>query len=513
VSGVSEVLGPGEWRQRLLAPAVAVAAAGAAGLVVAAGDAPVAALACAALVGVLVAVVLTQTYRLEELGSRLAATDERVRLDPLTGLLNRTGVVDQIAQRLRRRRPNEVVGVLFVDVDRLKLINDAIGHGAGDEILQTVGQRLAGVLRDGDAVGRLGGDEFVVVASGIRSVVDLERLAARILDELARPVALGDGSRQMATGSIGIAYVLKGTATAESLLRDADVAMYRAKEAGGSRAVVFDAELRAKAAARLELERELRRAVRDGELVVQYQPIVDVASRSVYAVEALVRWRHPTRGLIPPVQFLSVASESGLIIEVGEHVLRSACAQAQAWSAELGRPLAVAVNLAERQLVDHGLVGTVAEVLRATGLPAGQLQLEVAEHLVVDRPARRLEVLRQLAAMGVEVAMDDFGTSRGSLRPLKDLDVVSSVKIDPSFAVDVVGDVVNRKIVTAVVALSESLGMVVVAEGVETSAQAALLAGLGVDRLQGFWFQRPASAEEIGPVLSRPVELPETARA
>ena len=484
----------------LLAPALVAGAVACAVAVIGGPDRALVAVLVVAVAAALVAAHQASTVR--RLRRDLESSSDQARLDPLTGLLNRTGVVDELHARLGDRRSNEVVGVLFLDVDRLKLINDSIGHRGGDEVLDAVAGRVASVLRPGDTVGRLGGDEFVVVASGLRSVGDLSRLADRILAELAAPVALGDGSRQLATASIGIAYVLKGDASPEDLLRDADVAMYQAKDAGGSRHVVFDAELRARALARLELERELRRAVAGGQLAVQYQPIVRPGTGGVEVVEALVRWRHPTRGLIPPGHFLSVASESGLIVELGEQVLTAACSQAARWSKEAGRAIGVAVNLAERQLVDPALGPTVASVLAATGLPAAQLQLEISEELLAHRPERCLAVLRQLSAMGVRLALDDFGTTRASLGQLKALDMISTLKIDRSLAADVADDPVDRKIIAAVVALAESLGMAVVAEGVETAEQAAVLAGLGVGALQGFHFQRPSGPGDITPVLT-----------
>jgi EAL domain-containing protein (putative c-di-GMP-specific phosphodiesterase class I) len=312
----------------------------------------------------------------------------------------------------------------------------------------------------------------------------------------------------MATASVGVAYALKGRYTALELLREADVALNLAKDGGGSRHVVFDAELRARASARVELERELRRAVEDGELVVQYQPIVTAADGTVEQVEALVRWRHPTRGLLPPHHFLSVASESGLILDVGQHVLGCACEQAARWSSELGRPVEVAVNLAERQLFDPALIPTVAGVLRTTGLPAAQLQLEISEELLGAQLERVVEVLGRLARIGVGLALDDFGTSRASLRQLESLGMIRTLKLDRAFVAGVAEDEVDRTLVSAVMALARSLGMVVVAEGVETPEQARALTRLGVHRLQGFYFQRPTEAEAITPLLSVGLPVP-----
>ncbi len=443
---------------------------------------------------------------------RLERSQFDARHDPLTGLLNRAGLTDELQQILERRDQNEVVAVLFLDMDRLKVVNDSIGHSAGDEVLSHVGQRLQSITRDQDIVGRFGGDEFVMVTRGLSSEDDVAPLATRILETLRRPAVLSDESTQMVSGSIGISFVA-GTddATAESLLRDADLAMYRAKDAGGSCFEVFDAELRAQALARLEIDRELRRAIRTGQLVVHYQPIVDVQTGKVDRFEALVRWQHPVRGMIPPGQFLSVAAESGLIVDLGEHVLRESCRQVALWSAATGRKICVSVNVAERQLIDSSLVATVKRVLAESGVEPQQLELEITEDLLVERMGSHLTVLRELAAMGIKLAIDDFGTSRASLGQLKTLDMVSTLKIDRAFVTDVATDSVDRKIITAIVALAESVGMEVVVEGVEYADQVSALRQLGVDLIQGFYFQRPGPAEKAVSLLTKTFTVPEPA--
>ncbi len=428
--------------------------------------------------------------------------------DPLTGLTNRKGLTDELNASLSDRRTNNLVGVLLLDLDRLKVVNDSIGHSAGDEVLAAVADRLRQAVREGDTVGRFGGDEFIVVSSGVPAIRDLTMLADRILESLREPAVLSDESSQMISASIGIAYVTGGGGDAESLLRDADVAMYKAKEAGGGRYVVFDAELREQAVARLEVERELRRAIRTGQLHVHYQPIVNADTGGVDRLEALVRWEHPVRGMMAPGAFLSVAAESGLIVDVGEHVLRESCRQAAAWTSAVGHPVVVSVNVAERQLIDTGLLELVQRVLAETGLDPAQLELELSEEIIVERLDTRLTILRELVALGVKLAIDDFGTSRASLSQLKRLDMVSTLKIDRAFVVDVATDPVDRKIVTAIVALADSMGMETVAEGVEEAAQVAVLRSLGITLFQGFYFHRPAPGPKVASALTKPFDVP-----
>ncbi len=439
---------------------------------------------------------------------RLERSEHDARHDVLTGLLNRAGLTIGLGRRVEGRRPPEMVGVLFLDLDRLKIINDSMGHTAGDEVLAFVADRLRRVAGPDDVIGRFGGDEFVIVPAEARSVRDLTRLADAIITVLAEPCILSDRSLQIISASIGISWVADGEATAESMLRDADVAMYRAKDAGGNRWVVFDADLREQALARLEVERELRKAIAEGQLVVHYQPIVSTTDGRVDKLEALVRWRHPVRGLIPPGQFLTVAEETGLIVEVGEHVLRESCRQAARWSAEAGRAISVSVNVAERQLIDPGLVKTVRTILNESGLNAEQLELEITEELIIERLDHRLTILRQLKRMGVKLAIDDFGTGRASLSQLRHLEMVDTLKVDRAFVENVAHNETDQKILTAIVALARSVGMATVAEGVEDADQASKIKENGVEAIQGFFFHRPSESDDILPVLNTPFDLP-----
>ena len=433
----------------------------------------------------------------------LDRTRRDAMVDELTGLWNRKGITADIGRRLAERQPAELVAVLFCDLDRLKVVNDSLGHGAGDEVLRVAARRLSTMVRDQDSIGRFGGDEFVIVSSGLPTIKDLEILAGRLARSLHRPTVLADSSAQVVSGSIGVAWVGGSDyASSGELLRDADVAMYRAKQDGGGRYAMFDSSLRAHAVARLELEQELRKGVRDGQIEVYYQPIVDHRSGQADRFEALIRWDHPERGVIRPTEFLSVAAESMLIVELGETVLTEACRQAVVWTEQLGRPITIAVNIAERQLLDLSLVDSVTRVLAASGLPPSQLELEITEELIMERIDQSLIVLRQLDLIGIGLAIDDFGTSQASLSQLKKLAMVSTLKIDRLFVEGIASDDVDRKIVAAIVALANSVGMSVVAEGVETEEQAHILGELGVDHLQGFLFARPGPAEEMAHLLA-----------
>ncbi|MFW2381094.1 MAG: putative bifunctional diguanylate cyclase/phosphodiesterase [Acidimicrobiales bacterium] len=443
---------------------------------------------------------------------RLERSEHDARHDVLTGLLNRAGLTIALSHRVEDRRPPELVGVLFLDLDRLKIINDSIGHTAGDEVLAFVSDRLRNVTQPEDVIGRFGGDEFVIVPAHARSVRDLTRLADAIIEALSEPCVLSDRSMQIVSASIGISWVADAEASAESMLRDADVAMYRAKDAGGNRWVVFDADLREQALARLEVERELRKAIAEGQLVVHYQPIVSTSDGTVNKLEALVRWSHPIRGLIPPGQFLSVAEETGLIVEVGEHVLREACKQAARWSSRAGRSVSVSVNVAERQLIDPGFAKTVRTILNETGLNAEQLELEITEELIIERLDHRLTILRRLGRMGVKLAIDDFGTGRASLSQLRHLEMVDTLKVDRAFVENVANNETDQKILTAIVALAKSVGMETVAEGVEDADQATRIKENGVDFIQGFYFQRPGPGSDVLPLLTAPFDLPWSAQ-
>jgi diguanylate cyclase (GGDEF)-like protein len=457
---------------------------------------------------VTVAFTVRALEKIRDLNTRIEEVSSDAGIDQLTGLMTRKAVAADIEQRLAERGVDRLTGVLFCDLDRLKVVNDSLGHEAGDKVLQVAAQRISRVLRPDDAIGRFAGDKFVIVTGGLRTPRDLELLAERLVAVLSQPTSLGQNSTQVVSASIGIAWSVDGDSadgyqSAAELLRDADSAMQVAKSEGGACYAVFEPSVRARAVARLELEQDLRRGIKEDELVVHYQPIVDVESGDAERYEALIRWNHPVRGMIHPADFLSVAAESNLIVDIGHLVLHRACHQAVRWTEMTGHPITVAVNVAERQLLDLGLVGSVTRALAESGLPPHQLELEITEELIMERLDRALLVLRQLELAGVKLVIDDFGTSQASLARLQSLAMVSTLKIDRIFVEGLANESIDRNIVTAIVALASSIGMSIVAEGVEQAAQAEVLRGLGVRYQQGFLYQRPGPPEMMARYLQQ----------
>ncbi|MDH4276618.1 MAG: bifunctional diguanylate cyclase/phosphodiesterase [Acidimicrobiia bacterium] len=461
---------------------------------------------------VAVGIVVRALERIKELDDELRHIADDGDVDPLTGMMGRGAIALDIERRLAEPSDEALVGVLFCDLDRLKVVNDSFGHHAGDEVLRASAERLRRVLRSDDSIGRFGGDKFVIATSGLRTPRDLEVLADRLVGILAQPTAVANNPTQIVSGSVGIAWVSTGdpdgrgkapAETAAELLRDADSAMQLAKGEGGGRYAVFDPSVRAQAVARLELEQDLRRGIESDELVVHYQPVLDVVTGIAHRFEALVRWNHPVRGMVHPADFLSVAAESNLIVDLGTIVLHRACHQAVRWIELTGRPITVSVNVAERQLLDPGLVGSVTRALAESGLPADQLELEITEELVMDCLDRTLLMLRQLELAGVRLVIDDFGTSQASLARLQSLAMVSTLKIDRVFVEGVANESIDRSVVNAIVTQADGMGMSIVAEGVEQLAQAEILRDLGVRYQQGFLHQRPGPAEAMTPHLDR----------
>jgi diguanylate cyclase (GGDEF)-like protein/PAS domain S-box-containing protein len=449
--------------------------------------------------------------------------------DALTGLANRTLFIDRLQRGLERRHrhPEYCFAVLFLDLDHFKLVNDSLGHLIGDELLVQVAERLRNCLRGTDyvvgglgkqtlrdhTVARLGGDEFTLLLEDIRGSEDAVRVAERLQETLAQPIVLR--GQAVHTGvSIGIAVSDEKTARPEDLLRDADTALYRAKANGRGRFEVFDTRMHAQALARLQLEHDLRRALELEEFVVYYQPIVDVARRRVVSMEALVRWQHPTRGLVAPAEFIPVAEETGLIIPLGQQVLRAACRQAHAWRSELPEhsDLTVAVNLSSHQVRHPELLAHVGQILRETGLEPGALELELTESALIDQGPASVRVLRQLKDLGIHLHLDDFGTGYSSLSYLRrfPLDVL---KIDRSFVAELSTTTDGAAVVRAIIDLAHNLQLKVIAEGVEGETQLEILAALGADYAQGYFFAKPLTAAAMHSYLLQPAALPAQAAA
>jgi diguanylate cyclase (GGDEF)-like protein/PAS domain S-box-containing protein len=410
--------------------------------------------------------------------------------DPLTGLPNRTLVLDRISHALARADRSEgSVAVLFLDVDNFKVVNDSLGHRAGDNLLRQLAARLGEAVRPADTVGRFGGDEFVVLCE---DVVD-EPMALRIAGRLARvfvePFSLEGDDVHVASASIGVVLRDGVQDNPEELLRDADAAMYRAKERGRARVELFDTGMRARAIGRLQTEGDLRRALERDELRVVYQPIVALADGSVEGFEALVRWAHPERGLLSPAQFIPVAEESGMIVALGRVVLEEACRQSVAWSADHGS-VPVHVNLSARQMSAPNLVASVSHVVRSTGIDPADLVLELTESSLFERVHSPGETLAQLNELGLSLMLDDFGTGYSSLSYLQQFPL-SGLKIDRAFVAGTGGEPGDAAIVDAILRMARALGLEVVAEGIETQEHLDTLRRLGCERGQGYLFSRP----------------------
>jgi diguanylate cyclase (GGDEF)-like protein/PAS domain S-box-containing protein len=432
--------------------------------------------------------------------------------DPLTNLPNRTLFNDRLEQALTRgRRTGARVAVVFIDVDRFKVVNDSLGHESGDWLLQQIGARLTQAVRASDAVARFGGDEFVILFDGVADEEMAMKLTDRVRRELVRPFSLEAEEDFFATASLGVA-LSSVTSGAAELVRDADAAMYRAKAGGGARAELFDHAMRDAALERLGTERALRQGLPRDELRLHYQPIFDLASGRIEAVEALVRWERPGHGLVAPGAFIGVAEECGLIPAVGAWVLRAACRQAAAWRAELGdaAPLPVHVNVSARELEQPDLPKIVASALRDAGLDPADLALEITESALVERTERPAAVLRAIKATGVRIALDDFGTGYSSLSYLERFPI-DELKLDREFVARLDGSGDAPVIVGAILAMAHALGLVVVAEGIENGEQADVLRRLGCERAQGYALGRPVEARTIAGLVSPARAVPSSA--
>ncbi|HEX2063279.1 MAG TPA: EAL domain-containing protein, partial [Acidimicrobiales bacterium] len=411
--------------------------------------------------------------------------------DSLTGLANRALFLDRVSHSLDRlvRQPGNAA-VLFLDLDRFKDINDSLGHDAGDQVLVAVARRLENVLRRSDTVARFGGDEFTIFCEDLEAESHAVTLAERVDEALSVPLEV-EGRDISITTSIGIAYA-RGKVNGEDLLRDADMAMYRAKQEGRARYALFDPDMHAAATQRLETANALRTAIKNQELRLHFQPQVSLAGGGLIGVEALVRWQHPVTGLVWPGEFIPVAEESNSIIELGRWVVDEACRQVAEWDAAAPGvgPLGVSVNISARQLADPRLVDVVARALAKSGLDPARVCLEVTESVLMTDVEASFEALSGLKRLGVNLAVDDFGTGYSSLSYLQRLPV-DLLKVDKSFVHGMNTDRAKAAIVRSVVDLAHALHLEVLAEGVETAEQAAMLGDLGCDRAQGYFFGRP----------------------
>jgi diguanylate cyclase (GGDEF)-like protein/PAS domain S-box-containing protein len=431
--------------------------------------------------------------------------EERVRHlahhDFLTDLPNRVLLNDRIAQGISHAERNRSqVAVLFLDLDRFKNVNDSLGHSVGDKLLQEVARRLRGCMRASDTVSRQGGDEFVILMPDVADPADIARGAQKVLDAVSSPYAI-DGHELLTTPSIGISVYPSDGDDVEALLKNADAAMYHAKESGRNNYQFFTQDMNTRALERLSLERSLRRAVERDELRLHYQAQYEVRSGRIVGVEALIRWQHPDFGLIPPGRFIGFAEESGLIIEVGKWVLHEACRQARAWQTQGLPPLRMAVNISAAQFRDPDFPGTVLTALRMTGLEARYLEIELTESIIMQDVERATGLLEQLKQLGLELAIDDFGTGYSSLSYLKRFPI-DLLKIDQSFVRDITTDKDDAAITSAIIGLTHNLGLRTIAEGVETAEQLEFLEGRGCDEVQGFLFSRPLALEECTDLLA-----------
>lgn len=422
--------------------------------------------------------------------------------DPLTGLPNRAILFQHLEEVINLRRGDEGIAVLFVDLDRFKAVNDSLGHDVGDRVLVEVASRLRRAIRPADLVARLAGDEFVIVCAGLHGEIDALGLADRISDEIATAISI-DSRDVIVTASIGIAHVDDDELTADQLLRDADMAMYRAKERGSDRIEVFGGSLRSSVRQRLDLEHALRLAIRGDQFRIEYQPVVDLDDGRPALVEALVRWEH-NGGLVSPAEFIPVAEETGLIVPIGGWVLREACHQIAEWRRnELGlESLRVAVNVSMRQFSDDRFLAVVSDALRESGLAPSALSLEVTESMLLDDVDNGIRTLRALKELGVHLAIDDFGTGYSSLAYLRRFPV-DVLKVDRSFVENLGVEPEESAILAAVVQLGAALGVKVVAEGIETGVQLAEVHRLGIAACQGFYFCKPKPAAEVLQWLQR----------
>ncbi len=421
--------------------------------------------------------------------------------DSLTGLPNRLALMEQLRRYLAvAARNNTQVALLFLDLDRFKNINDSLGHAVGDDLLRIVSQRLTSMLRASDMLARLGGDEFIILLQGVKREHDPAKVAQKITNAMTTPCLL-EGKEYHVTTSIGIAVFPHDGADADVLMRNADTAMYHAKSQGPNRFAYHSKSLNEIVTKRLDIENRLQDAIANNAFHVHFQPQVDIGLGVVTGAEALLRWRHPERGMVPPSEFIPFAEEAGLMTPVGRWVLRAACEHAARWPQPDGRKIRVGVNVSTRQLCDEGFPDAVMNTLRETGLEPSRLELEITEHSVLQEMGVTLGAVKFLRDLGVRVVIDDFGTGYSALASLKRLPI-DGIKIDRTFVSDIVSNPPDATITRGLVTIAQGLGLHITAEGVETREQLDLLYSLGVHHMQGYLFAKPMPADEFAEGLA-----------
>ena len=451
----------------------------------------------ALLIGILVAIVVIRF-----IGRAGREREHMATHDALTGLPNRLLLMGRLEQAIARaQRQKLLVGVMFIDLDRFKLVNDTLGHAVGDELIRQVAERLSHIVRSDDIVARLGGDEFIVVVSDAEKLSQIIHVVDKVAENISQPYRI-DKREFFTTSSIGISVYPNDGESTDDLLKNADAAMYHAKGLGRNRYQLFDAEMNIKVAQRLELETDMRHGIERGEFHPYYQPQLNLSTHRIQVVEVLMRWHHPTRGILEPSTYLDLLEETGSIVDVGRRLLREACLQCVAWQAAGQTDLAIAVNLSGKEFWQEDLCQTIGAILLETKLPPQSLHLELTESILMLDIGQAVDKIQKLKRIGVRLAVDDFGTGYSSLAHLKHFPV-DTLKIDRYFVKDIGHQNIDAAITQAILALSENLGLETVVEGVETTDQLAILHGIGCNIVQGYLLSRPLPGDAMGALFER----------